>query len=144
MTMTMILGAIIFLCGGIVFGFIASGAFSSQAFSSGTVSRPAGKKRKTGTAGKTATKRTTRTAGKTAAKRKENLKLISGVGPAIEKKLNAMGVTRYEQIAKWTKADIEKADKKLNFKGRIKRENWISQARTLASGGETAFSKRKK
>lgn len=119
--MTMILGAIIFLLMGIVFGFLASGAFSSQAFSSGTASASAGK---SGAAG-----------GSAGSKRKQDLKKISGVGPAIEKKLNAMGVKRYEQIANWTKSDIEEADEKLNFKGRIEREDWISQAKTLASGG---------
>lgn len=128
--MTMILGALIFLFMGIVFGYIASGAFSSQAYSSGTAGGSAGK---SGTAG-----------GSAGTKRKQDLKKISGVGPAIEKKLNAMGVKRYEQIANWTKADITEADDKLNFKGRIEREDWISQAQTLASGGETEFSKRKK
>ncbi|HDL17103.1 MAG TPA: NADH:quinone oxidoreductase, partial [Rhizobiales bacterium] len=40
--------------------------------------------------------------------------------------------------------DISRADDALNFKGRIKRENWVKQAKTLASGGETEFSKRAK
>lgn len=75
---------------------------------------------------------------------KDDLKLISGVGPVIEKKLQKMGVSRYADIAKWAKADIDKADAALNFKGRIRREKWVAQAKTLAGGGQTAFSKRKK
>ena len=138
--MTMIIGALIFLFMGIVFGYIASGAFSSQAFSSGTAGGSAGK---SGSAGGPAGKSGT-AGGSAGSKRKQDLKKISGVGPAIEKKLNAMGVKRYEQIANWTKADITEADDILNFKGRIEREDWISQAKTLASGGETEFSKRKK
>ena len=83
-------------------------------------------------------------AAKTAAAKKDDLKKISGVGPGIEKKLNAMGVKTYRQIANWKAADIKKADEKLNFKGRIQREDWVKQAKVLASGGETEFSRRKK
>jgi predicted flap endonuclease-1-like 5' DNA nuclease len=120
MTSMMILGAIIMLLIGIVFGFIASGTGAK-------IAEPAPAQKR-----------------KTAAKQKDDLKKISGVGPAIEKKLHKMGVTRYRQIANWKAADINKADDALNFKGRIKRENWVRQAKTLASGGETEFSKRQK
>ncbi len=60
----------------------------------------------------------------------------------IEKKLNSMGITRYEQVAEWTVADIERVSRVLDFKGRIERENWVEQARILASGGQTEFSRR--
>jgi predicted flap endonuclease-1-like 5' DNA nuclease len=53
-----------------------------------------------------------------------------------------MGVTTYEQIAKWTQADIDRVSGALDFKGRIERENWIEQARILAGGGQTDFSRR--
>lgn len=66
--------------------------------------------------------------------RPDDLKRIKGVGPAIEKKLKDMGVERFEQIANWTRADVEKVDAELNFKGRIDRDDWISQAKSLASG----------
>jgi predicted flap endonuclease-1-like 5' DNA nuclease len=72
----------------------------------------------------------------------DDLKRIRGIGLLIEKRLNAMGITRYEQIANWTSADIERVSSKLEFKGRIERENWIEQARILASGGQTEFSRR--
>ena len=72
-----------------------------------------------------------------AANNEDDLKKISGVGPAIEKKLHKMGVTSYQQIANWGSADIEKADEVLNFKGRIIREKWVEQANILANDGET-------
>lgn len=64
--------------------------------------------------------------------RRDDLKKLTGVGPALEKKLNAAGVTRYEQIADWTEEDVERMDAELNFKGRIERDDWIGQAKTLA------------
>jgi predicted flap endonuclease-1-like 5' DNA nuclease len=71
-----------------------------------------------------------------------DLKRIRGIGVLIEKKLNSMGITRYEQVAEWTVADIERVSRVLDFKGRIERENWVEQARILASGGQTEFSRR--
>lgn len=76
--------------------------------------------------------------------RKDDLKLISGVGPALERKLNRMGVKQFSQVAAWSADDIRRIDESLNFKGRIARENWVAQARTLAAGGDTAFSRRHK
>lgn len=72
----------------------------------------------------------------------DDLKRIRGIGVLIEKKLNSMGVTRYEQIAKWTSTDIDRVSHVLDFRGRIERENWVEQARILASGGQTEFSRR--
>jgi len=62
----------------------------------------------------------------------DDLKKIGGVGPALEKKLNALGVTRFDQIAAFTEDDIKRVDEVLNFKGRIEREDWVGQAKTLA------------
>lgn len=64
----------------------------------------------------------------------DDLKKISGVGPVLEKKLNALGITQYVQVAGFSADDIERVDAVLNFKGRIERENWIEQAKTLAEG----------
>jgi predicted flap endonuclease-1-like 5' DNA nuclease len=72
----------------------------------------------------------------------DDLKRIRGVGVLIEKKLNSLGVASYEQIANWTGADIDRINQILDFKGRIERENWVEQARILASGGYTEFSRR--
>lgn len=64
----------------------------------------------------------------------DDLKLIGGVGPALEKKLHDAGVTSLKQIAGWKKADIAEFDEKLDFKGRIEREDWVAQAKALVSG----------
>jgi large subunit ribosomal protein L21 len=62
----------------------------------------------------------------------DDLKKIGGVGPALEKKLNALGVTRFDQIAAFTAEDIQRVDEVLNFKGRIEREDWVGQAKALS------------
>ena len=72
----------------------------------------------------------------------DDLKRIRGVGVLIEKKLKSLGISSYEQIANWTPADIDRINGILDFKGRIERENWVEQARILASGGYTEFSRR--
>jgi len=61
----------------------------------------------------------------------DDLKKISGVGPVLEKKLNALGITKYAQVAAFTKAEIDQVDEELSFKGRIEREDWLSQAKKL-------------
>ncbi|AEQ53149.1 50S ribosomal protein L21 [Pelagibacterium halotolerans] len=65
---------------------------------------------------------------------KDDVKLIGGVGPALEKKLAAAGITSLTQIAKWTKADVAKFDEELDFKGRIERDEWVDQAKELIAG----------
>ncbi len=72
----------------------------------------------------------------------DNLKEISGIGPKIEQKLNALGVFHFAQIAGWTDDNAAFVDGQLAFRGRIAREQWIEQAKVLASGQETEFSKR--
>lgn len=72
----------------------------------------------------------------------DDLKRIRGIGVLIEKKLNSMGIASYEAIANWTAGDIDRVSQSLDFKGRIERENWVEQARILASGGATEFSRR--
>jgi len=72
----------------------------------------------------------------------DDLKRIRGIGVLIEKKLNSLGIVHYEQIANWTGADVERISRLLDFKGRIEREAWIEQARILATGGQTEFSRR--
>ncbi|GBF25728.1 50S ribosomal protein L21 [bacterium MnTg02] len=64
----------------------------------------------------------------------DDLNKISGVGPVLEKKLNALGITKFKQIAGFSKDDIAKVDEVLNFKGRIEREDWLGQAAKLAKG----------
>ncbi len=62
----------------------------------------------------------------------DDLTQISGVGPVIVKKLNALGVTTFAQIAAWTPEDVADMDEKLSFKGRIDRDGWLEQAKKLA------------
>ncbi len=64
----------------------------------------------------------------------DDLKKISGVGPVIEKKLHALGITKYAQVAAFSADDVEKVDEELNFKGRIDRDNWLEQAAEFAKG----------
>ena len=63
---------------------------------------------------------------------RDNLKAIKGVGPAIEKTLNEMGIFHYRQIADMSEYDIDRIAKRLKgFRSRIYREDWIGQARDL-------------
>jgi len=64
----------------------------------------------------------------------DDLKKISGVGPVLEGKLNAIGITRFDQIAAFKAADLAKVDELLNFKGRAERDDWVGQAKALAKG----------
>ena len=63
---------------------------------------------------------------------RDDLKMIKGVGPAIEKTLNEMGVFRFDQIAAMTELDIDRIANRLKgFRSRIYREDWMGQARQL-------------
>ncbi|MCG6857376.1 MAG: 30S ribosomal protein S2 [Salaquimonas sp.] len=64
----------------------------------------------------------------------DDLKKISGVGPVLEKKLHALGITKFDQVAGFSAEEIVKVDDALNFKGRIERDDWIGQAKALAAG----------
>src|SRR5690606_27490443 len=61
----------------------------------------------------------------------DNLEVISGVGPVLAEKLNSVGIYRFEQIANWTEGNVREFDELLSFGGRIEREEWITQAKTL-------------
>jgi NADH-quinone oxidoreductase subunit E len=65
----------------------------------------------------------------------DDLKKISGVGPKLEGILNGLGIYHYDQIAAWTEADIAWVDARLTFKGRIERDGWTDQAKTLSGKG---------
>ena len=62
---------------------------------------------------------------------KDDLTKISGVGPALEAKLNAAGITTYVQIAGLKKADAVVLDEQIGARGRIVRDNWVKQAKAL-------------
>jgi predicted flap endonuclease-1-like 5' DNA nuclease len=64
----------------------------------------------------------------------DDLQQISGVGPKIELTLHRLGIFHFDQIAGWTTEEAQWIDNHLKFKGRIARDEWIKQARQLASG----------
>ena len=67
-------------------------------------------------------------------KHKDDLKRITGIAGVLEKKLNAFGVYTYRQIMEWDAVAIEEFSKLLSFRDRIERDDWIGQAKKLASG----------
>ncbi len=75
----------------------------------------------------------------------DDLKQIKGVGPKKEAMLNKMGVWHFDQVASWRKKEVEWVDENLEgFKGRVSRDEWVKQAKVLAKGGATEFSKKVK
>ena len=72
----------------------------------------------------------------------DDLKRISGIGPGIERTLHELGVYHFRQIAAFTPENVAWVNRRLRFKGRIEREDWIGQARALAAGGETGSDER--
>ncbi len=73
----------------------------------------------------------------------DNLKEIKGVGPKLEELLHEMGVFHFDQIAVWGPDEVAWMDDNLKgFKGRVSRDDWVAQAKILADGGETEFSKK--
>ena len=62
----------------------------------------------------------------------DDLRLIVGIGPVLERLLQQLGVSTYRQIARWSERDIDEFDAKLpEFPGRIRRDDWVTQAREL-------------
>lgn len=74
----------------------------------------------------------------------DDLKQLKGVGPKLEQTLNELGFFHFDQIASWTAAEVAWVDSRLSFKGRIERDGWIEQAKTLAGGGTTEFANKVK
>ncbi len=72
---------------------------------------------------------------KKASRKPDDLKLISGIGIALEKTLHKCGIFYFEQIAGFSRKDVTTVDDMLNFKGRIDRDEWIKQAKILMRGG---------
>ena len=73
---------------------------------------------------------------------RDDLKRIKGIGPKNEDALNELGIYTFKQIAEWTPSNVDWVEDFMSFPGRIEREDWIGQAKLLASGSETEFSKR--
>ena len=74
---------------------------------------------------------------------KDDLKKIKGVGPKLEALLNSHGYWHFDQMANWSPDEVVWIDGALEgFNGRASRDDWVGQAKHLAAGGETEFSKR--
>jgi predicted flap endonuclease-1-like 5' DNA nuclease len=73
----------------------------------------------------------------------DDLKRIKGIGPKLEAMLHTMDVRHFDQIAAWSPAEVAWMDANLEgFRGRVSRDDWVGQARVLAGGGDTDFSRR--
>ena len=72
----------------------------------------------------------------------DDLKRISGVGAQNESRLHGLGVWHFAQVAAWTHDNVLWVGSYLAFPGRIDREEWVTQAKILASGGATDFAAR--
>jgi predicted flap endonuclease-1-like 5' DNA nuclease len=73
----------------------------------------------------------------------DDLKRIGGIGETLEAALNARGIYHFDQIAAWTPEEVAWIDAHLvEFRGRCTRDDWVGQARQLAGGGHTDFSRR--
>lgn len=107
-------------------GIVASGAAAPKAESKPAAKKPAAPK-----------KAPAKKSAPAADGAKDAIIDISGIGPVIVDKLEAMGITRFEQIASWTAEDVERIDAELNFRGRIEREKWIEQAKEFMAKGNS-------
>ena len=73
----------------------------------------------------------------------DDLTRIKGLGPKLAATLREQGVTGFAQIAAWSDADIDRIDAGLGrFQGRIRRDDWVGQAKLLAAGDDTGFAER--
>lgn len=73
----------------------------------------------------------------------DDLKEIKGVGPKLEQLCHQLGIYHFSQIAEWSEDEVAWMDANLKgFRGRVSRDDWVAQARILAAGGETEFSRR--
>ncbi len=73
----------------------------------------------------------------------DDLKLIKGIGPKLEQLCNELGFYHWDQIANWSADEVAWVNANLKgFKGRVSRDNWVEQAKTLAAGGSTEFAQR--
>jgi predicted flap endonuclease-1-like 5' DNA nuclease len=74
----------------------------------------------------------------------DDLKLIVGIGPVLERMLRNLGIHNFRQIARWSAHDVAEFDARLpEFPGRIVRDQWVTQARALYESkyGESALGK---
>lgn len=95
------------------------------------VSEAAAKVTKRATKSKTAAKKVVVKAAAKAVSA-DDLTMITGVGPAMMKRLAMNGITQFAQIAAMKKAEAVALDEKINARGRVIRDAWVKQAKALA------------
>ena len=62
----------------------------------------------------------------------DDLQVINGIGPKMEGILNRFGITAWDQVAAFSRADIELVSAVLEtFPDRIERDEWVPQAKEL-------------
>ncbi|MBC2836775.1 NADH:quinone oxidoreductase [Paragemmobacter straminiformis] len=75
----------------------------------------------------------------------DDLKQIEGIGPALEKLANELGIYHFDQIAAWGEAEVAWMDTNLKgFKGRVTRDKWVAQAKLIGEVGMDEFLRRAK
>lgn len=73
----------------------------------------------------------------------DDLTRIKGVGPKLAATLRDLGVSSFRQIAEWSESDIDRIDARLGrFEGRIRRDDWVTQAQLLAAGDTAGYEAR--
>lgn len=100
-----------------------------------TASKPVSKKtaKTTKPKARTTAKKSSAKKTKSTKKNGDNIKKINGIGPAFEKKLNSIGVNKFEHIAAWSVTKTEEIDQQLELSGRPQREEWVAKAKILAA-----------
>ena len=76
------------------------------------------------------------------AKTKDNLKKIKGIDSKLEFELNRMGINTFKQISEWKNEDCISIGSSINAEKSIEEFSWVEQAKILASGSETIYSRK--
>lgn len=69
----------------------------------------------------------------------DDLTKIKGIGPKLSTRLNELGIYHFDQIAAWDQPQAEWIEDQLAFKGRVTRENWVTQARKFVGNGASTL-----
>ena len=70
----------------------------------------------------------------------DNLQLIEGIGPVLERLCHELGIFHFDQIAAWGAAETAWMDGNLKgFKGRVTRDKWVRQAALIGAVGIEEF-----
>lgn len=118
------------------FNFLSLNDIESSESVPKQAAKPKATKKKTSSK-KTKATRQVKTASAVEKAVQDNLEKISGIGPALAKKLYAQGIINFQQIADLTEKEIEKLEKTIiKFPGRIRREKWVAQAVKILKDAE--------